>query len=72
MLSTLLHIVLIFTLNPLFSQDSPDEYFKNANRLYSEGKYEESIKEYGKIIERGYENGEIYYNLGNSYYNLKS
>ncbi len=41
-----------------------------ANRLYKEGQYKEAIGEYTKIINNGFESGNIYYNIGNSYFKL--
>jgi tetratricopeptide (TPR) repeat protein len=42
--------------------------FKDANRLYEENKYDQAIAAYEKIIQSGFESGELYYNLGNSYF----
>ena len=42
--------------------------FNEANTLYLEKKYDDAISRYQSIIKNGYENGEIYFNLGNSYY----
>ena len=42
--------------------------FDEANRLYLEQKYDVAINKYESIIKNGYENGEIYFNLGNAYY----
>ncbi len=47
---------------------SPVSDFNEANVLYEKGDYENSIKLFEKIISGGFENGEIYYNLGNAYY----
>ncbi len=42
--------------------------FYNAANLYEESKYDEAIKEYSKLLERGLESGNLYYNLGNCYF----
>ena len=42
--------------------------FDKAGGLYKAGEYEQAIIEYGKIIEGGFESGNIYYNLGNCYF----
>lgn len=42
--------------------------FDQANKLYMEQKYDAAITQYESIIKNGYENGEIYFNLGNAYY----
>jgi tetratricopeptide (TPR) repeat protein len=49
-------------------RSSPASDFNEANLFYEKGDYEGSIKLLEKIIAGGSENGEIYYNLGNSYY----
>ncbi len=41
--------------------------FYNANNFYKQAKYDEAIKEYEQILERGFESGNLYYNLANSY-----
>lgn len=45
-----------------------EEIFKDANSLYKESKYAEAAAEYEKAFEKGYESGNLYYNLGNSYF----
>jgi len=42
--------------------------FYNAANLYKEAKYDQAIKEYSKLLERGLESGNLYYNLGNCYF----
>ena len=39
-----------------------------ANAEYERGDFAKAITLYTSILQEGYENGEIYYNLGNSYY----
>ncbi|MEO5359717.1 MAG: SH3 domain-containing protein [Nitrospirota bacterium] len=43
------------------------DVFKKAAAFYTEGKYDEAIKEYNKPIQEGYESGNLYYNIGNCY-----
>ena len=45
--------------------------FDEANRLYTSGKYEQSVEKYREIIQNGYESGALYFNLGNAYYKLE-
>jgi tetratricopeptide (TPR) repeat protein len=47
---------------------TPGAIFYQANIYYQEGKFEAAIKSYEKIIDLGLESGNIYYNLGNSYF----
>jgi tetratricopeptide (TPR) repeat protein len=49
---------------------SADELFSQANGLYKDGKYQESIDLYEKIEGLGVQSEELYFNLGNSYYKL--
>ncbi|HTR81997.1 MAG TPA: tetratricopeptide repeat protein [Bacteroidota bacterium] len=48
--------------------DEPTQLFQEGNRLYLQGKYSDAIGEYEKILQDGYESGELYFNLGNAYY----
>lgn len=41
-----------------------------ANDAYSNGNYADAIELYEKVIEKGYESAELYYNLGNSYFKI--
>jgi tetratricopeptide (TPR) repeat protein len=45
-----------------------DSLYYAANDKYQEGKYEESIELYQKIISEGYESPSLYFNLGNAYF----
>ena len=50
------------------SSPSAEDIFRDACGLYEKGDYKAAIKEYNRILEAGYESGELYYNLGNSYF----
>ena len=39
-----------------------------GNKLYSEGKYQEAIDEYQKIVNTNLVSGDLYFNLANGYY----
>ena len=47
-----------------------DVYLKEGNKAYSEGKYEDALTYYSKILKNDFEGGELYFNLGNTYYKL--
>ncbi len=49
------------------SSHSEKYMFYNANNFYKQAKYDEAVKEYEQILERGFESGNLYYNLANSY-----
>jgi len=51
------------------SKDNDPKYvFYKANTLYEEGKYEEAIGVYTRLIDQGLESGNLYYNIGNCYF----
>jgi tetratricopeptide (TPR) repeat protein len=54
---------------PAYSE-SPEGLFYKGNELYSQGEYDKAVAAYTEIIEQGYENGNLYYNLGNSYFKM--
>lgn len=60
--------ILFFT--QMLSASEWDIYFKEGNKAYSDGKYEDAILQYSKILENNFESGELYFNLGNAYYKL--
>jgi tetratricopeptide (TPR) repeat protein len=50
------------------SLSSADSLVSEGNRHYMDREYDLAVKCYSKVIEMGYESGELYYNLGNAYY----
>ena len=67
-----LHITLMLIYigtSVLFSQD-PDTLFNEANRAYAEGDYQHALDLYSMILENGIESGEVFFNLGNTYYKM--
>ena len=46
----------------------PGYIFYKANALYEQGKYDEAIKVYSGLIDQGLESGNLYYNIGNSFF----
>ncbi|MFC2097139.1 tetratricopeptide repeat protein [Bacteroidota bacterium] len=63
----LLFVFIIFS--PLISlADEHDALVREANDLYSRGEYQEAGLLYDSVINLGFESGELYYNLGNSYF----
>jgi tetratricopeptide (TPR) repeat protein len=49
-------------------QSEPTYIFYKGNTLYEEGKYDEAIHEFAKLLDRGLESGNLYYNIGNCYF----
>lgn len=49
---------------------NPHSLFYQANGLYQQNQYEEAAALYQKLVDCGYESGNLYFNLGNTYYKL--
>jgi len=61
-------LTILIPLSPVSPETASTRLFNRANQLYEEGKYEEAIAEYERIVDTGIENGYVYYNLGNAYF----
>ncbi len=48
--------------------DEAAQTFEQANQLYLQAKYPDAITQYEKIVQSGFESGELYFNMGNAYY----
>ena len=46
------------------------EFYQEGNRLYQEGEFEDALASYLRLVEAGFESGEVYYNIGNTYFKL--
>ena len=46
------------------------EFYQEGNRRYQEGDFEEALASYLRLAEAGFESGEVYYNIGNTYFKL--
>jgi tetratricopeptide (TPR) repeat protein len=62
--------MIIFILIPMLNSQSVDIFFQQGNNAYAEGKYQEAVDLYLKVLNEGYTSGEVYFNLGNAYYKL--
>ena len=62
---------LLLTLNvmviSMFATNT-EETIKAANNAYNQSLYDSALVTYQKVLDAGYESGELYYNIGNSYY----
>lgn len=64
-----LFFLLISSQNLLSKEEfSNDDLLRKGNTFYKEGRYDESIEQYRKIVDNGIVNGYIFYNLGNAYF----
>ena len=65
-------LVTVITLSPVNAQidreRDPGYIFYKANAFYEDGKYDDAIKVYSGLIDQGLESGNLYYNMGNSYF----
>jgi tetratricopeptide (TPR) repeat protein len=64
----LIIILSIITFNSAFAKKALHSEFERANQLYLKEDFAGSIQIYESIIKKGYESGELHYNLGNAYY----
>ena len=66
-------IITIIFFSRLDTQAQPNGWealFFRANEAFKEGHYQDAIDGYEQLIQKGHENGHIYYNLGNGYFRL--
>jgi len=55
---------------PPSREGDPRELFARANRLYEAGNYEGALGAYRALVRQGFRGGNLYYNLGNTYFKL--
>lgn len=60
-------IFYFIVISPAFTAEN-SEIWKEAADFYDKGQYQTAIDNYNKLLERGYNAPEVYYNLGNSYF----
>ncbi len=53
-----------------FQPSVVNEKFLEANNLYNDSKYEQSIQLYLQILDSGAHSSELYFNIGNAYYRI--
>jgi tetratricopeptide (TPR) repeat protein len=64
-----LSMFLVFKQNPLWAQSTD---LAAAENLYRDGNYQGAADAYENLLRQGWTNGELFYNLGNSYYKMGS
>ncbi len=67
-------IILLFSLNLLLSGflfSNPNEKFQEGTAAYQNKDYKAAIAAFEGLVQKGMESKELYYNLGNSYYQEK-
>lgn len=74
MLNSNLILFLLLCGSVLFSKVSAepvDKWFEKANSFYNEQQYDSASEYYNKIIQTGFYNSSVYYNLGNTCFRQK-
>ena len=49
-----------------------DALMADANKSYTDGKFQDAVSTYESIVKQGYQSDILYYNLGNAYYKSKN
>ena len=61
------YCIIILFLGPIIAQDI-DLLFEYGNQSFINGRFDDAIDIYEKILEQDQENADLYYNLGNAYF----
>ena len=69
MIKKFLLLIILFQVVPNFSQETP---VKSAYDAYISRDYNKALILYDSLLNQGYYSPELYYNLGNTYYNMDS
>jgi len=64
-------IVGVLSINNLIAVNV-DALMVEANKSYSESKFDEAVKAYESLVKQGYKSDILYYNLGNAYFKTKN
>ena len=68
--TSLLFCLFIGGLGNIYAQTT-QELFEKANQDYNNGLFQQAVESYEKIISSGEHSDILYYNIANSYYQLK-
>jgi tetratricopeptide (TPR) repeat protein len=63
-------LIFLFLFVKIVSAVELEGVFQKGNEHYLKGEYQESIKIYESIAEKGYQGKSLYYNLGNAYFRI--
>jgi len=64
-------IIGVLSINSLMAVNV-DALMSDANKSYSDGKFDDAVKAYESIVKQGYRSDILYYNLGNAYFKTKN
>jgi len=68
------NILLVFLISTISIANTidPNKIFNEANDLYEQQKYQEAIDKYELLVDKNFEAEAVFFNLGNSYYQLRN
>ena len=72
MMIKLKYLTLLIVLfgNFVINAQDLETLMKTGNNFYQNKQYQEAIENYESILQQGYVSGDLYYNLGNSYFRI--
>ena len=63
-------LIAVYTVIGHMTFATPDSLLNKANNHYLEGNFDKAAELYQTLVDSGYHNAELYFNLGNSYFKL--
>jgi len=60
-----------FFISAVVAQFEQQDIFQSANKAFSNKKYDEAIQLYESILDKNYQSSELYFNLGNCFFQKK-
>lgn len=70
MRSFFIFLLLLCSLQHVFSGEVEQVFIEKANRAYAAGAYTEAAANYKKVVDMGYESPDLYFNLGNACFKM--
>jgi hypothetical protein len=71
-LSLICGLLIVGHTNLLAQADSPTVMMTRANELYEAGRFSEAAQLYQSLVDAGYQDSNLFYNLGNAYFKQES
>ncbi len=67
--SLIVFLSMLSIIGSIYAADTPsaEELYVEGNRAYRENRYQQAIDGYLRLLDLGYRNGHVYYNLANAY-----
>ena len=65
-----LSMLFVFTFSFSAFAKTPEEQMKTGNEAYRLNHFKDACSEYESLVKEGYVSGELFYNLGNTYYRM--